>query len=146
MNQAEGIVVAVDGRHVVVEVNASVCARCAAGRGCGAGVFSAATGKRRVSANLSAGSAVQAGDVVAISMSRKSVLAAASIVYGYPLAGAAFGAMLGAAGSTGDLAAALCALAGMITGALLARYRLGRHRCLRQFVPSVQPGRGRAPA
>ena len=59
------------------------------------------------------------------------------IVYGYPLLGSLTAAGLAYAAGLGDLAAAGSALAGIATGLLLARLRLAKARCLRDFTPVV---------
>ena len=126
-----------DGR-ALVEVDTSVaCSRCAAGRGCGAGLISGRSGSRRIEANVAAGIEVAAGDTVTIDIPGKSLLAAAAIVYGLPLSGAAAGAAIAYLTGTGDAATALGSLAGMAAGFAVSRRRLAQTDCLTRFVPTV---------
>lgn len=142
MEQPRGKIISISGndpeRRALVEVDAAAaCARCAEGRGCGAGLGSARPATRRVEATIPAGANVSPGDTVVISLAPQSVLAAAAIVYGWPLAGAVAGAGFAYLGAYGDTAAALAALGGLVVGGLLVRRRLARTACLRQFTPRV---------
>jgi sigma-E factor negative regulatory protein RseC len=142
MDLPEGRILSIDTAarppRAVVEVTSAVqCARCAAGRGCGAGIV-AATGRRhRVDAVVAGHLTVRAGDRVTIELAPDNLLRAATIVYGLPLAGA----MAGAAGAyfagLDEAAAAFAVLAGIATGAVAGRLRLQRAACLRRFVPTV---------
>ena len=124
--------------QAVVEVESMpVCERCESGKGCGAGLLGRQPDNRRVTAAIAENLQVRNGDCVSIVLEPQHVLRAAIIVYGYPLAGAvtaAFGAyLLG----LGDIAAALAALLGLLTGMLIARGRLQNAQCLRDFTPVV---------
>ena len=138
MIKTVGTVVAIDGDRALVEVEAQVCPRCAEGKGCGAGVFGATAGKRRIEARIPAGVGAEIDDMIELSLSPHRVLAAAGIVYGYPLAGAAVAALFAYVASLGDAVAAVCALFGLLTGAALVRSRLARDACLSRFVPTVE--------
>lgn len=142
MEQPRGKVISIAGqdpeRRALVEVDAAAaCSRCAQGRGCGAGLGGRAPSTRRVEAILSPGANVSSGDTVVIDLAPRSVLAAAGIVYGWPLAGAVAGAGFAYVAAYGDQAAAFAALAGLAAGALLVRRRLARSACLREFTPRV---------
>ncbi|HSM30114.1 MAG TPA: SoxR reducing system RseC family protein [Woeseiaceae bacterium] len=142
MNDPQGTVVAIvrDGRGVtaIVDIESdAVCARCASGRGCGAGLFAARGGSRRLEVEVSEGLELAEGDVVDIRLAPGNVLLAALIVYGLPLAGAAAAAALAYMASLGDAAAAAMALAGLVSGALIGRRRLRGDSCLARFTPTV---------
>ena len=124
-------------RAIVAVEAAAVCARCASGRGCGAGIFAARQGVRRLEVAVAGGSPLAAGDVVSIELAPGNVLRAALLVYGLPLAAAAVGAALAYALAMGDAAAAATALAGLAAGALAGRRRLRDDACLARFTPTL---------
>jgi len=124
--------------YALVEVDATVhCARCAAGKGCGAGLLGATTGSRRVEALVGAGLAVSEGDEVRIELEPSNLLRASLIVYGTPLVAAIGAAAIAYWADLGDLYAALAALSGVIAGLSIAQFRLRKSDCLRQFTPTV---------
>ncbi len=127
------------GVSAVVDVDIeAACPRCAAGKGCGAGLYGARSGKRQVEASLLPGLNVAEGDVVEIALASDNLLQAAFIVYGLPLLGALAAAALAFGFSLGDAAAAVAALAGLALGLLAGRWRLRQTACLRRFVPTVE--------
>ena len=124
--------------YAVVEIAASPgCARCASGKGCGAGVLAGDERPRSVEALIAHGLAVREGDRVSIELAPKNLLRAALIVYGLPLTGAiaasATAYLLGAS----EPAAVAMALVGAVLGSLVGRLRLREARCLRDFTPTV---------
>ncbi len=124
--------------HAVIEVAASIrCARCAAGKGCGAGILGGDEKLRRVDALIANDLDVGEGDQVAIELAPNNLLRASSIVYGLPLLGAVGGASGAWLSGMGDLGAAIAALAGVGVGILAGRRRLQRTGCLRTFTPVV---------
>ncbi len=127
-----------DGRLAVIHVDAPLaCARCAAGKGCGAGVF-ASGDSRRIEATVPDTLHIAAGDTVAFELADRALLPAASIVYGWPLAGAVAGGLLASLGPwTGDAVAAAGAAGGLVLAAILASRRLGSTRCVSRFRPVV---------
>ena len=128
------------GVRALVDVEAAaVCARCAAGRGCGAGVFPARQRFRRLDVALPEGLDLAAGDVVGIELAPGKVLRAALMAYGLPLAGAAGAAALAYALSLGDAGAAAFAIGGLLAGALAGRRRLGDDACLARYTPTIAP-------
>ena len=142
MNDPQGTIVAIvrDGRGVtaIVDVESdAICARCASGRGCGAGILAARGGSRRLQVAVGESVDLAEGDIVSIRLAPGNVLLAALIVYGLPLAGAAAAAALAYAVSLGDAAAALMALAGLVSGAMIGRRRLRDDTCLARFTPTV---------
>ncbi len=129
--------------YAIIEIESkAACARCAAGKGCGAGLLGGDAAVRRVEAMIASGVHVQQGDEVLISLEPKNLLQAAMLVYGMPLFGAVLAATVAYGLGLGDVGAALTALAGIAIGFYLARLKLQDSRCLRQFVPTVT---GRAP-
>ena len=128
----------VGGARAVIEVDvAAVCPRCAAGRGCGAGILGAARGIRRVEVAIDPGSRLSEGDEVQLTLTPDSILRASVIVYGVPLLGAVIGAAVAYGFSLGDLGAATAALGGLGAGLMFSRQRLNRSECLREFMPTV---------
>ncbi|MFQ5609204.1 MAG: SoxR reducing system RseC family protein [Woeseiaceae bacterium] len=124
------------GTHVLVEVDArAVCPRCAQGKGCGAGLFGSRSTARSLEARMMRGQSVAEGDTVSLHLEPRALLQASLIVYGWPLAGAATGALAAYLSSMGDPAAAILALAGLVAGALAVRLRLGGKDCLARYTP-----------
>lgn len=124
--------------YALVEVDASVsCARCAEGKGCGAGLLGRTSGSRRVDALVASGLTVGEGDEVRIELAPSNLLQASMIVYGLPLSGAVLGATLAYFAGLGELYAATAALGGILAGLMLARLRLQKASCLRQFTPTI---------
>lgn len=142
MDNPRGRVIAVTGiepaPHALVEVDASInCARCAEGKGCGAGLLGRTSGSRRVEALIASGLTVGEGDEVRIELAPNNLLQASMIVYGLPLSGAVLGAALAYFFGFGELYAAMAALGGILAGLMVARLRLQRATCLRQFTPTI---------
>lgn len=102
------------------------CARCRAGRGCGAGLPGVGGGERVLRVAVPRGVELTAGDPVTLRISGPALLAAAAIAYGLPLAGLLLGALLGHLLVPGDAGAVLAALAGLLAGAGFARRRAAR--------------------
>ena len=158
-----------DGVRAVVEVKvAASCPRCASGKGCGAGIFTASgSAAQPVEASVRKGLDLSEGDVVEISLAPDNLLqaeisigaqqgvgasgkeyiaivvndggiGAAIIVYGLPMLGAIAGATLAYAFSLRDAVAAMAALIGMAAGLVVSRWRVRQTSCLRNFVPVVE--------
>ena len=108
-------------RADVVLDSLPACARCRAGKGCGAGVFTPEAAERRVRVGIPTGSTVAMGDTVCLAVTGTSLSAAAFTAYGLPLGGALAGGVMGLLLSTGDAVAAVIAVAGLLAGAWLAR-------------------------
>jgi len=117
---------------------AAACPRCAAGKGCGAGLLADAGRQRQVEATVIEGLQLHEGDLVEVALAPDNLLRAALIVYGLPMAGAILAALLAYALSLGDVGAAAAALAGLTLGLLLGRWRLRREACLSRFVPVIE--------
>jgi len=144
MNNPSGRVVSLvdsaDGVRAVVDIEiVAACPRCASGKGCGAGIFTAGRASAQpVEASVRTGLNLNEGDVVEISLAPDNLLQAAIIVYGLPMLGAIIGAAFAYGFSFGDSAAALAALIGLGTGLFVSRWRLRQRSCLRRFVPVVE--------
>jgi len=142
MDDPKGKIIALvrdnDGMRAVVDVEAQeVCPRCAAGRGCGAGIFTGHQKTRRVEARVAPGLDLNEGDTVRIELAPSNVLRAAAIVYGLPLSGAAVAAASAYLAGLGDAGAAALAILGLFAGLYAGRRQLNRQACLAQFTPTV---------
>lgn len=102
------------------------CARCRAGRGCGAGFPGAAGRERQLRVAVPKGIKLVVGDAVTLHVSGSALLAAAAIAYGLPLAGLLAGALLGHVLVPGDLGGVTTALVGLVGGGWMARRRAAR--------------------
>ena len=125
-------------RAAVVEVVSAVrCARCAAGKGCGAGILDGDVRPRRVEAYVRDRLELDVGDQVRIALSPNDLLQAAVTAYGAPLAGAVVFAGIAYLADSSDLAATLATLTGLVIGIGVGRWRLRRNACLERFTPVV---------
>lgn len=115
-----------------------MCARCAAGKGCGAGLLAPEAGERHIEATVPAGMSLAVNDDVEVSLAPDNILRAAMIVYGLPMLGALAGAAFAYAIELGDKGAAGAALLGLGAGLAVSRRKLRQVDCLRQFTPSVE--------
>lgn len=128
-----------DGARAVVAVEvAAACPRCAAGKGCGAGLLTDSGGERQVEASIRDGLSLATDDIVEIALAPDNLLHAAIIVYGLPMLGAAIGAVIAFGLSLGDAAAAIAALLGLGCGLAISRWRLQQESCLSRFVPTIE--------
>ena len=142
METPTGTIVSITDRggdvRAVIEVDvAAACPRCAAGKGCGAGILGAGRGIRQVEVVIDPGSHLSEGDQVQLTLAPDSILRASVIVYGVPLLGAVAGAAAAYGLSLGDLGAAIATLAGLGAGLMFSRRHLNRSDCLREFTPTV---------
>ncbi len=138
MENPRGRVVTVskDTPSAVVEVITAIsCARCAAGKGCGAGLAGGGRKSRRIEAHIALGLDVREGDEVSIELAPRHLLNAALLVYGMPLGGALLGAVIAYSLGFGDLHAAVAGLLGIAAGIAVARRRAGREQC--RFTPTI---------
>lgn len=133
-----GIVRDSAGQRVVVDVDAAAaCPRCAAGRGCGAGILQGPGTTRRIEAQVGPGVTFREGDSVRLQLEGSRVLRASTIVYGIPLAGAALAAATAYLLGLGDAGASVLALLGLAAGFFVGRRRLKRRDCLADFTPTA---------
>lgn len=127
-----------DRAAATVAVNSvDFCARCAAGKGCGAGLFGSSRKTRHFDAPIIGHMDLREGDEVQIELAPQNVLRAALEVYGPPLSGALIMAGIAYLAGWPDWQAAVAAALGVILGAAVSRMRLRRARCLRQFTPVI---------
>ena len=131
-------------RALVEVVVAASCPRCAAGKGCGAGLFGGEPAARRVDALLPEHLDLQRGDRVWLELAPEDLLQAALTAYGTPLL-----AMLLTAGGAyfaglDDLQAVVATLLGGGIGIAVARVRLRRRECLQQMTPRIAGRRSAA--
>lgn len=142
METVQGTVLSITGvndeRRAMLDVDPrAICARCAAGKGCGAGVFGSGSERRQLAARVSAGLDVREGQLVEIAMEPGGLLKTATAAYGYPLVGGLAGAAAARVFELGDAAAAVAALAGLFSGLAVVRRRLRQEDCLRDLEPVI---------
>ena len=127
------------GIRAVVEVDVSTaCPRCAAGKGCGAGLLAGGGRSKRVEASFNVKMILAEGDHVEIALTPSNLLRASLIVYGLPMLGAIAGAGLAYLMKLGDAAAAIAAIAGLSGGLLVGRWRIRQADCLADCVPTIE--------
>ena len=148
MEQAFGRVIAIQTASAPssaeVEVRGGVtCARCASGRGCGAALLGSNNEKRCIAARIATGINVQEGDEVCMELASRRLLQASWLVYGTPLAAALVASAAAYLTNLPDPYAAVAAVVGAGVGVVIARSRLRKTTCLRQFMPIIV---ARAPA
>jgi len=142
MQQALGRVIAIQtaGPSLCAEVEVSdtvTCARCASGRGCGAALLGASSKSRRIVAHVGSGIDLQEGDQVRMELESRGLLRASWFAYGIPLAAALIASAAAHFAGLRDPYTAVAALIGLGVGLGIARSRLRRTRCLKQFTPTI---------
>ena len=140
MDSPVGRIISVAPGHATVSVDATaVCARCAAGKGCGAGLLTGRDRSRLIDVNVAPGMGLQVGDEVKLTLAPSHLLRAAILAYGLPLCAVII--VLAVAwiisGTLNDVVAVVLATSGLIAGALMGRHLLNRDGCLKNFVPTV---------
>jgi sigma-E factor negative regulatory protein RseC len=140
METVTGIVQNVHDQLAIVRVDAPVaCARCASGKGCGAGLLTQDERPRELEVVVPEGLSLRRGDPVNLAIAPQYLLRAAFFAYGLPLVGilgaAAIGWVLGLA--TTDVAAVGCVLAGLALGVLAGRRMSAATAACQQFTPRV---------
>ena len=145
MDMPIATIVSADSQHAVVEVEpAALCARCAAGRGCGAGLLANTRAARRLEVSVAPGLALQQGERVYLTLEPANLLQAALLAYATPLAGMALTLVTASVllGPVGDVAGIVAAIVGLAGGWFIGRSILRRHTCLRRLVPAVHARAG----
>ena len=140
MQTTRGQILAIraDRAAATVSVNTvEFCARCASGKGCGAGLFGSSGGSRQFEAPISGPMELREGDEVQIELAPHKLLRAAIQVYGAPLVGVLIMTGLAYLAGWPDWQGAVAGGVGVLTGAGISRYRLKRAPCLRQFTPVI---------
>ncbi len=140
MESPVGRIVSLADGHATVSVDAAaICARCAAGKGCGAGLLTGSNRSRLIEVQLSPGLGLNAGDEVKLDLAPANLLRAAFLAYGLPLGGIIIA--LAVAGSfdrtLDDQLAVVLAVGGLVGGVLLGRYYLNKDGCLKNLVPTI---------
>ena len=140
MNSVTGKVVTVAGRKATVALEQdAACPRCAAGRGCGAGILVGRNRASAISIDIPGGRHLQPGDKVTLALRGTSLLQATLLAYGLPLAGTLLLLTCGIIfwSPLTDAAGILLAVTGLVGGNLLSHRILRRMPCTRRFVPTV---------
>jgi len=137
VHHAQAIVRSVSGDRAVVSAESPVCARCAAGKGCGAGLVGATGKAREMTVIVADGVHIAPGDAVSLSLPHASLTRAACYAYGLPLAGLLSGSALAALAGGGEAGALVGGIAGLAAGAMAGR-RLGSRRdCISRMRPVI---------
>lgn len=142
MDNPVATVISVSEGSARVEVaGQSACPRCAAGKGCGAGIFSAGGRPVTLTAGIGEGMeiALEPGDRVVLSLAPADLVRAALIVYGAPLAGLllASGLALLIVDPLTDLAALSFAVPGLVLGGIAGRRLAARDACVQDLAPTI---------
>ncbi|MCH8306888.1 MAG: hypothetical protein E2O63_04020 [Gammaproteobacteria bacterium] len=140
MDSPVGRIVSVAPGHATVMVDAAlVCARCAAGKGCGAGLLTGASRSRLIDVSVTPGMDLKPGDDVRLTLAPSHLLRAAVLAYGMPLAGViiALGIAWIMSRTLNDVLAVTLAICGLVAGALFGRHFLNQDDCLKNLVPTV---------
>ncbi len=133
------IVSIADGQATVSVDAAEICARCAAGKGCGAGLLTGSKRTRLIEVQLSPGMEIAAGDEVKLSLAPSHLLRAAIFAYGLPLVGIVIALALASVlnQALDDQLAIVLAISGLVVGGLLGRHFLNKDACLKNLVPTI---------
>jgi len=132
----------VRGDVATVAVDAGfACPRCAAGNGCGAGLFGAG-GERYIDVHMPAGTVLHEGAAVRLVISPRRLLVAAALAYGLPLAGFVLATAAGWLISGNDGTAALAGVGGLAAALWAGRRQLASSSACAAYVPVMEPGRG----
>ena len=122
------------GERAVLAVDRqAVCARCASGKGCGAGIVGGRDAQ--LEARFDQRLELETGDEVTISLAPRNLLKAATIVYGIPLIGAAVAAGIAYSLGVSDAQATVLALTGLLGSLLVSKKILSG--CIEDLVPVV---------
>lgn len=141
MDSPVGKIISINDRTATVEVErVAACPRCAAGRGCGAGLLSGSSKSALLDVSLAPGSRFRAGDEVTLTLAPAHLLRATLLVYGLPLAGTVLALIAGwlLLSPLSDAEAIASAIAGLAAGILAGRRQLKRRDCLQRFVPRIR--------
>ncbi|MEL7186821.1 MAG: SoxR reducing system RseC family protein [Pseudomonadota bacterium] len=140
MNKSTGRVVSVNGGRATVKVAAEiVCPRCAAGKGCGAGLLGRGERNELIDVLVAPHAGIREGDTVDVMLESRSLLRASALVYGLPLVSAVVAAAIGWGLKLSETGTVVMALAGLAAGLCYARRRVRSESCLREFTPTAAP-------
>lgn len=145
METAIGQVRSVDDGTISVVVESPVaCRRCAAGKGCGAGLLTGSRKSRRIDVLAPPGMNPAIGDTVTLALPPRQLLRAAAIAYGLPLASLVLAALFAWIAGAGpdSLAAVGIVFTGLAIGFVISRQLLVREAVCEKFVPIIdgRPG------
>lgn len=133
-------VISITGSQARVEVaDLNACPRCAAGKGCGAGVFGSNRKSISLSVKIAAGLNIAAGDRVTLSLAPEDLVHAALYAYGAPLSGLLTGSGLAFLlfDPLTDAIALAFAVVGLVVGGAVGRTLGRRDSCVSQLSPSI---------
>ncbi len=133
-------VISVTHDSVLLSIDAApACARCAAGKGCGAGILAGPGRPRRFAVARDPALSLSVGDQVRLSMRSSHLLRASVLAYGLPLAGIVLSLAAGSwiIDGLGDSQAVMIALPGYLAGYATGRYLLRRENCMERLVPTI---------
>lgn len=140
MDSPVATIISINNGLATVSVERTVaCARCAAGKGCGAGLLGGQRTPARLELPAPENMRLAVGDRVNLELLPANLLEASLLVYGLPLAGVVVALSAGwmIAGTLSDAYAIVLAIAGLLAGWAAARYRIKRNRCLQRLVPKI---------
>ena len=140
MDSPVGKIVSIgQGKATVAVERTAACPRCAAGKGCGAGLLSGSTRPALLEVSLSPHLRIGEGDAVRLTLEPSYLLRASLLVYGLPLAGIVLVLVAGwfISRPLSDLEAITYAGVGLAAGYFAGRWQLNRQNCLKQFVPKI---------
>ena len=143
MESPVATVVAVELGSALLSVERNVaCARCASGKGCGAGFLAESKASAELRLQIPEGVILRPGDTVNLIMEPANIFSAAVYVYGLPLIGVVGALVVGRilVGPLTDGVAVAIALLGLLTGFVSGRRILRRQRCIEQFTPGIATG------
>ena len=133
-----GVLHAAGGRRATVEVDAAtICDRCASGKGCGAGLWMDAGRSRQVEAVVDERLELVVGDTVQLKLAPRSIAGAAVHAYGAPLLGAVTAVAVAHGMALGDAETAAASLAGLAAGSFASRLYVQRPSCLARLEPRI---------
>lgn len=128
-----------DGTARVEIADRSICPRCAAGKGCGAGIFGSSRASIALTVRVAAGLKIAVGDQVTLSLAPADLVHAALYVYGAPLGGLllASGMAYLLVDPLTDALALGFSVFGLLAGGIVGRFLARRDECVSQMSPSI---------
>lgn len=138
----------INGRVATVVVTAApMCPRCAAGRGCGAGIFHSGTNYPSMRIALPPSLRVEVDDEIRLAIDPRKLLLGAGLAYGIPLVAMVVALFVAqwVFGGMGDMGGIVVASGGLLTGMAVSRIYLARKPACKELIPVVQgfgDGRG----
>ncbi len=133
-------VLSIDEQGVTVSVDAALgCARCAAGKGCGAALLGGRRRPRVLTLERPPGMDLHEGDRVDLTLAPERLLQASLLAYGLPLAALVLLPLAAETlwGPYGDGELALLAAGGLVGAIVAGRRLLARDRCPAQLKPAI---------